>query len=128
MLLLDVMHKPVRRVFVHALSIYAADIADVPHVVIHGGCFVSETSECIDNDTEYDVEEQQNDDHKEAQIVYNSQEVDLFRIVKVAIRGECITDSTTISETEIKHLYVTMKHASTYVITRLILVELNIIV
>jgi hypothetical protein len=88
-LVLYVVHEPIRGVLVHLqeksdlrlensyrFTIDTAYEANVAHVIIHFSSFVSKTRESVDNDTEYDIEEQQDDDNEEGKIIYRANEKD----------------------------------------------------
>lgn len=54
------------------MALDAADVADVAHVLLHLVVLLSEGAEGIDDDTEYDVEERDDDNHEEDHVVDQS--------------------------------------------------------
>ncbi len=52
-------------IWAYSLPVSSANEAHILHVIFHDSCLISETSECVDDDTEYNVEEEQNDNHHE---------------------------------------------------------------
>ena len=110
------------------MAINSANEAYIPHIIFHLSLLISESGKCIDNNTEDDIEKQRYDNHEEGQIVECSQVIDLLRLIEVRVGWQCVTDTTTSTQTEVQCIYEAKEETAALYVSFFCFVELDIVV
>jgi hypothetical protein len=112
----------------YVLPLDAAYVADVAHVLLHLVVLLSEGTEGIDNDTEYDVEERDDDHHEEYHVMCHTNVVCQLGVIEVRIWRHEITYTTSSPKTVVNDRHVAVQHTVASGVSFLSRAELNVII